>query len=100
MCPWRSSLARGTVEGRALALAQRADRRAAALARLAFASIDAELVLEVSGPAIGRREIAQRGSACCERPLERVANRVRDFLPAHGGNAARRTQGMDSCFVQ
>jgi hypothetical protein len=66
-----------------------ADARAAALARLASAAIDREIVLEITRTSLGRREIPQRRAACCKRSLERprtaaaiASQRLAEIAPA------------------
>jgi hypothetical protein len=80
----------GAVEGGALALADRADRRAALRAGLALAPVHRALGEEVARLALGGGEIAQRGAAFLDGAGERVAHRVGDAVPARRAKCARR----------
>src|SRR5258708_37514135 len=80
--PWRSSLARRAVEGRALPVAQRPDRRLAGGARLSLAAVDHEALLEVSGTPVGRGGIPPGRAPRPHRALDGAADRGRQPVPA------------------
>src|SRR5690348_4632552 len=94
--PWRSTLTCGAVERRALALAQRPDRRAALHARLALASVYRALVLERARVSFGRGEVAQRRAARGERALERRSDARGEAVPARARDATDAAQRMDA----
>src|SRR5574340_1020061 len=100
LCPSRtcrrsSALAAGAVEGRALALAQLADGRAAAAAGLARPPIDEVLLLEAARVAVALYVIAQAAAAGGERLVERLAHGGREAAIALERDAPRRRCGMD-----
>src|SRR5580704_5246867 len=68
------SLAGGAVVGRALALREAADRRAAIAAGLIGALIDEELLAEVSGIALRIHIVAQRRAAHTDGLFQHFAN--------------------------
>src|SRR5688572_5115337 len=73
--PPRRALAPGAQMRAALADDDAADRRAAAAARQARASVDAELVLIAAGPALGRAiERVEARALAQDRPLQRRAD--------------------------
>src|SRR5438270_8605214 len=92
----RSFLAPRAEERRALALADAADPGAAPRAGLAGAAVHGMAMLEVSGPALGRDEIAKRAAARFDRALERVPHGSGEAVPARRGDAPGAASRMDA----
>src|SRR4051812_32121361 len=71
------------------------DRAAAALARLSFAAVDAELRLHPAFAAVGEPVVAERRALASDAELERGADRLVQAANLGGPQRQRRPQRVD-----
>src|SRR5882757_8367194 len=92
----RLPLATHTEIRRALTERDRADRRSANLARLAFAPVHEQFLLEIAGLAVGIDEIAQRRAAARDRIFKNTFHFTGELRVALARYRSRRALWMDA----
>ena len=98
--PQSAALAHGAEKSRPRPLHDAPDRRPASDARLARASVDLRVELELAGGAVSVAEIAQGRAAELDRACQRRSNRIGEQRGARAADAIAAHARIDAGFEQ